>query len=184
MDELVNFVRNSIFQIILKSQRLLLLSLFNCRYGKHAGQTFSKFGWVCKKILATFISLNKFIIKIDPMILITSYKYQYFLVYIWLNISMFDFLKNKNDSKKGTEGVCIFRAPWFVGFLQEKTQEPAILLIKALQGPLVHETVEGKPQESFLSFNFYRKNEGKNIQRNLIILASYAFPTLSIKHPV
>jgi hypothetical protein len=52
-------------------------------------------------MLATFVSLNKFIMKIDSiiylMILLMYYKYYYFLIYIWSRFVKFDFLLNEND---------------------------------------------------------------------------------------
>jgi hypothetical protein len=51
-------------------------------------------------MLATFVSLNKFIMKIDSMIylikLLMYYKYYYY-IYIWSKFVKFHFLENEND---------------------------------------------------------------------------------------
>jgi hypothetical protein len=53
-------------------------------------------------MLVTFISLNKFIMKIDSMIylmiLFMYYKYYYFLIYIWSKLNLLDFFENEKDT--------------------------------------------------------------------------------------
>jgi hypothetical protein len=58
---------------------------------------------------ATFISPNKYIMKVYStiylMILIMHYKYLYILIYIWSKFKAFDFSGRENDIYFGTERV-------------------------------------------------------------------------------
>ena len=62
-------------------------------------------------MLTIFISLNKYMMKIYLMVhlmmLIMYHKYNYFLIYVWSKLKMFNFLGSENDIYFRMEGVLL-----------------------------------------------------------------------------